>query len=131
MSKQQAGMTDVSSAGERVRLGWSAAFAGVIAILLLGGIWYFTSRAMGDLDWTVAILLAVLHFFLVVALEHALEAAPISAAQRYRLAFAVSGLIALLAWFILLSFPEAKPAAHRSWWRSCLERSWEDCWLRH
>jgi lipopolysaccharide/colanic/teichoic acid biosynthesis glycosyltransferase len=106
MSKQQAGMTDVSSAGGRVRFGWSAAFAGVIAILLLAGIWYFTSRAMGDLDWTVAILLAVLHFFLVVALERALEAAPISAAQRYRLAFAVSGLIALLAWFILLVSPK-------------------------
>ena len=88
-----------------MHFGWSAAFAGVIAILLLGGIWYFTSRAMGHLDWTMAILLVVLHFFLVVALERAMEAAPISAAQRYRLAFAVSGLIALLAWLVLVISP--------------------------
>jgi lipopolysaccharide/colanic/teichoic acid biosynthesis glycosyltransferase len=106
MSKQQAGMRDVTSAGESPRLGWSTALAGVIVLLLVGGIWFVTAGAIPNLDWTAAILLCILHLLLVIAVERALEAAPIREVQRYRLAFAVSGLIALFVWLILLITPK-------------------------
>lgn len=57
-------------------------------------------------NWTAATLLIFLHLPLVVALEHTLQAAPVSAARRYRLAFAIPAFIALLTWLSLWKSPE-------------------------
>jgi lipopolysaccharide/colanic/teichoic acid biosynthesis glycosyltransferase len=106
MSKQQADMRDVSSAGERARLGWSTAFAGVMAILLLAGMWLLAARETHNLNWTTLVLAGALPLLLVLALEHALEAVPIPQAWCYRLAFSVPVLISLLTWLVLWISPK-------------------------
>jgi lipopolysaccharide/colanic/teichoic acid biosynthesis glycosyltransferase len=106
MSKQQAGMSDAPVAGLRPRLSWSTALAGVMAICLAGGFWLLSARISQDFDRAALILASVLPLLMVMALEHALEAAPLSEARRYRLAFAIPALIAVLAWLRLRISPK-------------------------
>jgi lipopolysaccharide/colanic/teichoic acid biosynthesis glycosyltransferase len=91
MSKQQAGMSDAPVAGLRPRLSWSTALAGVMAICLAGGFWLLSARISQDFDRAALILASVLPLLMVMALEHALEAAPLS---EELLAAFVGGLIA-------------------------------------
>lgn len=105
MSKQ-AGLPELVPAAGRVHTRWSAALAGLIATLLLAGIWYFTSRVTHNLDGTATVLLVFLYMFLVIALERTLGAFPIGTAQRYRLAFVIPALIALVSWLIFLISPK-------------------------
>jgi lipopolysaccharide/colanic/teichoic acid biosynthesis glycosyltransferase len=106
MSKQQAGMSDVSSDGGRARLSWSTALAGGMAVCLAGGFWLLTAKISRQPDWTILALASILPLIIAVAVEHALEAAPVSEARRYRLAFAMPALMALLTWLSLWISPK-------------------------
>jgi lipopolysaccharide/colanic/teichoic acid biosynthesis glycosyltransferase len=79
--------------------------AGGIILLLLAGLWLATLRVIHNPGYTALVLASLLPLLLVLALEHALEAAPMPEAWRYRLAFAVPSLICLVTWVILWISP--------------------------
>jgi lipopolysaccharide/colanic/teichoic acid biosynthesis glycosyltransferase len=106
MAKQQAGMSDFPSAGERPRLSWSTALAGVMAICLAAVFGLVSARVSPDHNWAALLLASLLPLFMAATLVHALEAAPLSEAWRYRLAFAIPALIALFAWLALWISPK-------------------------
>jgi lipopolysaccharide/colanic/teichoic acid biosynthesis glycosyltransferase len=105
MTKQQAGMADASSTRERPHLSWSTALAGAIAICLAGGFLLLAARISRQPDWTDLALACILPLILVLAFAHALQAAPLDEAWRYRLAFAIPALISLLTWLGLWISP--------------------------
>ena len=105
MSKQQVGASDQPVSRERPRWSRRTALAGALVICLAAGFAFSSARISLDQNRAALALASVLPLLLALALAHALEAAPLSAAWRYRLAFAISALIALLAWLVLRISP--------------------------
>ncbi len=105
MSKQQVGASDQPVSRERPPWSRRTALAGALVICLVAGFAFSSARISLDQNWVMLALASVLPLLLAVALAHALEAAPLSAAWRYRLAFAIPALTALLAWLVLRISP--------------------------